>query len=560
MLLVKALLACCSARYFATYSFWVIKLHFCIFNHSPMIGFSRVLTLRMGKQEGMKTKNKDKKAVQNVWVKDKLDRKQLSFKSVLLRFISTFDSCLAHMSFEASMVHPWECAQVPWRISWLRIGDWIRQTGNQHQSSAVWKTHEQAGLMLKRMHCAFKLQALFNMRVTSCLICHILSWQTAGLPHILWSTPLQVEGSQSPDHLEIDSAASKTAAHCQWYVLHGWWRTGVLFETVKKRKNGFETCWTFQHEISLGGRMWHVQYVWPRPIQFCYWLQSFIWKEVSWCSGVGFWTGMMRLFTFTMWDVDLTFCMCCFSLKLFLWWNCSKHLRTCRRIQVRRSKGVVLALVMAPYLRSQHPATCAMALNHLDLPSIPYLTKACVHFEIDSAFKICFQTWFLFTSPPQQFKISALLRWSKKYNRPLVGAEMLSAMGLPVTRAVANGLGLSTPDVSMLKDRAKAGQEIGCRIVHGCDMCCAVQAFLAGNGMDIPCVGFIILSVSPAWLVRFNPHIMPAVWNTYMIWSQALICIEPINEDGLTNAFFFWIIMDVLEGMCFFRAKPFLHR
>lgn len=75
---------------------------------------------------------------------------------------------------------------------------------------------------------------------------------------------------------------------------------------------------------------------------------------------------------------------------------------------------------------------------------------------------------------------------------------MLSAMGLPVTRAVANGLGLSTPDVSMLKDRAKAGQEIGCRIVHGCDMCCAVQAFLAGNGMDIPCVGFIILSVSPA--------------------------------------------------------------
>lgn len=71
-----------------------------------MIGFSRVLTLRMGKQEGMKTKNKDKKAVQNVWVKDKLDRKQLSFKSVLLRFISTFDSCLAHMSFEASMVHP----------------------------------------------------------------------------------------------------------------------------------------------------------------------------------------------------------------------------------------------------------------------------------------------------------------------------------------------------------------------------------------------------------------------------------------------------------------------
>ena len=53
------------------------------------------------------------------------------------------------------------------------------------------------------------------------------------------------------------------------------------------------------------------------------------------------------------------------------------------------------------------------------------------------------------------FSIPPAARWHKKLGRPLMGTEMLGAMGVPVTKELADGCGVPLPDLSMLKPNAK---------------------------------------------------------------------------------------------------------
>ena len=75
---------------------------------------------------------------------------------------------------------------------------------------------------------------------------------------------------------------------------------------------------------------------------------------------------------------------------------------------------------------------------------------------------------------------------------------MLAAMGLAVTPELAKGAGVQMADVSMLKNNAKAGG-YGAFLFHlkfWYLVFCGWQAFLAGNGMDVPCIGFVLLCVN----------------------------------------------------------------
>ena len=55
---------------------------------------------------------------------------------------------------------------------------------------------------------------------------------------------------------------------------------------------------------------------------------------------------------------------------------------------------------------------------------------------------------------------------------------------------------------------------------------CCLQAFLSGNGMDIPSVGFMMLSAQPAWLKSLLVQVQ--VQKKYV--SQAFICVEPVQD------------------------------
>ena len=134
---------------------------------------------------------------------------------------------------------------------------------------------------------------------------------------------------------------------------------------------------------------------------------------------------------------------------------------------------------------------------------------------------------FLFVSLPNtQVKegerkavISTHARWSKLHNRPLTGSEMLAAMGLPVAEELAKGIGVPQPNLSGLKSNAKAGPRFHSLLSYEF---VESQAFLAGNGMDIPCVGFALLCVT--WRVSSD------VWLVKRVVSQALVCLQPIED------------------------------
>ena len=100
------------------------------------------------------------------------------------------------------------------------------------------------------------------------------------------------------------------------------------------------------------------------------------------------------------------------------------------------------------------------------------------------------------------------LRWNKKLNRPLTSDEMLGCMGMPVTNKMAEWAGLVRPvDLSMLSKHAKAIQPWQC--VHVRLLTCG-QVTMAGNGMDVPSVGFVLLCVRLASLM--NPFLKTCVY------------------------------------------------
>jgi len=59
----------------------------------------------------------------------------------------------------------------------------------------------------------------------------------------------------------------------------------------------------------------------------------------------------------------------------------------------------------------------------------------------------------------EQQRANNQTRWSNHHNRPMMGAEMLAVMGMPVTRALANASGTPQADISNLKKGAKAGSK-----------------------------------------------------------------------------------------------------
>ena len=96
-------------------------------------------------------------------------------------------------------------------------------------------------------------------------------------------------------------------------------------------------------------------------------------------------------------------------------------------------------------------------------------------------------------------------RWSKKHNRTLTGAEMLAVMGMPVVQSLADCVSCSVPNLGSLSRSAKAMlfPTMVHRVLNGnCSFMTifflGLEAQLSGNGMDVPCVGFMILCVELA--------------------------------------------------------------
>ena len=57
----------------------------------------------------------------------------------------------------------------------------------------------------------------------------------------------------------------------------------------------------------------------------------------------------------------------------------------------------------------------------------------------------------------------------------------------------------------------------------------SAQAFLAGNGMDVPSVGFVILAANLASLIHESLSEKYSTMNA----CQALLCLEPkVAKDG----------------------------
>lgn len=76
------------------------------------------------------------------------------------------------------------------------------------------------------------------------------------------------------------------------------------------------------------------------------------------------------------------------------------------------------------------------------------------------------------------------------------GDEMLGVMGLPVTKTLAEYAGVPPVDVSMLTASQKART---CSFfVPIKSKISAWEVTMAGNGMDVPSVGFVLLSVGLA--------------------------------------------------------------
>ena len=91
-------------------------------------------------------------------------------------------------------------------------------------------------------------------------------------------------------------------------------------------------------------------------------------------------------------------------------------------------------------------------------------------------------------------------RWSQKKQRPLTGLEMLAVMGLPVTSTLASYA--STPQLHV--DHLSGNQKAPSMFVGQLSSMSAIfnltawQAAMAGNGMDVPCVGFMVIAA--LWL------------------------------------------------------------
>ena len=139
----------------------------------------------------------------------------------------------------------------------------------------------------------------------------------------------------------------------------------------------------------------------------------------------------------------------------------------------------------------------------------------------------CMNIWVNTCLIPFSFRIlpTSELRWSKKYGRALSGTEMLAIMGLPMTRALADAVSLTPPAVGKIGSAAQAASTV---LVFPLiaflvrKMPDSGQGSLAGNGMDIQCIGFVLMAACPSCLRT------KATLST----RQALICLDPIEKAG----------------------------
>ena len=90
-----------------------------------------------------------------------------------------------------------------------------------------------------------------------------------------------------------------------------------------------------------------------------------------------------------------------------------------------------------------------------------------------------------------------LLRWSKKHNRMMVPEELLGAMGFPAIKKLAEFASVATKDLSKLSGHMKVGSVHFQISMSQCTFVNMIneQALMAGNGLDVPSVGFALLAV-----------------------------------------------------------------
>ena len=114
------------------------------------------------------------------------------------------------------------------------------------------------------------------------------------------------------------------------------------------------------------------------------------------------------------------------------------------------------------------------------------------------------------------------IRWSQKHRRSLFPTEMLAIMGLPISKKLADYCSSRVANVSMLSAASKALGECSQRFLYKGWLTSTIpfhrlvlakpvvfhvgthgQVKVAGNGMCVCCVGFILFCVNLADLNIF---------------------------------------------------------
>ena len=106
-----------------------------------------------------------------------------------------------------------------------------------------------------------------------------------------------------------------------------------------------------------------------------------------------------------------------------------------------------------------------------------------------------------------------------------MGKEMMAVMGMPCNDALAKSAGVPSYDFTGLSNSALASW-LGVCFLFGMslpqiDFFYVLEAKLAGNGMDVPSVGFILMAV---WrpicqTLQTSMCLFPFYsWNTFWVW------------------------------------------